>query len=114
LSQFAVLEVALAAVQRDATRPTGFATALFAFGVSRLGTFIPISPGGLGTVDGVLAALLVSAGSATAADALAAVLIWRALTFLPGMALGSASFVAWRRRSAAKLSGSVPAPDGSS
>ena len=87
--------------------------ALFAFGVSRLGTFIPISPGGLGTVDGVLAALLVSAGNASAADALAAVLIWRTLTFLPGMALGSASFVAWRRRSAAKLNGAVVATGGS-
>ena len=102
LSQFAVLEVALAAVQRDSATSTSFATALFAFGVSRLGTFIPISPGGLGTVDGVLAALLVSAGNASAADALAAVLIWRTLTFLPGMAIGSASFVAWRKRSAAK------------
>ncbi len=113
LSQFAVLEVALAAVQRDATTSTGFATALFAFGVSRLGTFIPISPGGLGTVDGVLAALLVSAGNATGADALAAVLIWRTLTFLPGIALGSASFVAWRKRSAAKLTGGVAAEGGS-
>jgi uncharacterized protein (TIRG00374 family) len=102
LSQFAVLEVALAALQRDSATSTSFATALFAFGVSRLGTFIPISPGGLGTVDGVLAALLVSAGNASAADALAAVLIWRALTFLPGMALGSASFVAWRKRSSGK------------
>ena len=112
LSQFAVLEVALAAVQRDSATSTSFATALFAFGVSRLGTFIPISPGGLGTVDGVLTALLVSAGNASAADAFAAVLIWRALTFLPGMALGSASFVAWRRRSAAKLTGSVRATEG--
>lgn len=108
LSQFAVLEVALAAVQRDDATPTSFATALFAFGVSRLGTFIPISPGGLGTVDGVLAALLVSAGNSSAADALAAVLIWRTLTFLPGMALGSASFVAWRKRSTSKLGGDVP------
>ena len=102
LSQFAVLEVALAAIQRDSATSTSFATALFAFGVSRLGTFLPISPGGLGTVDGVLAALLVSAGSSSASDALAAVLIWRALTFLPGMALGSASFVEWRKRSATK------------
>ena len=112
LSQFAVLEVALAAVQRDASTSTSFATALFAFGVSRLGTFIPISPGGLGTVDGVLAALLVSAGNATAADALAAVLIWRALTFLPGIALGSASFVAWRKRSAAKLTRGLAVDEG--
>lgn len=104
LSQFAVLEVALDAVQRDAARPTSFAVALFAFGVSRLGTFLPISPGGLGTVDGALAALLVSAGNATATDALAAVLIWRTLTFVPGMAFGSASFVMWRRRS-------TPRPD---
>jgi len=112
LSQFAVLEVALAAVQRDSATSTSFATALFAFGVSRLGTFIPISPGGLGTVDGVLAALLVSAGGASAADALAAVLIWRALTFLPGMALGSASFVAWRKRSTSKPSGALAVDDG--
>ncbi|MGA9276132.1 lysylphosphatidylglycerol synthase transmembrane domain-containing protein [Ilumatobacter sp.] len=103
LSQFAVLDVALEGLQRGEPRSTTFATALFAFGVSRLGTFIPISPGGLGTVDGVLAALLVSAGNATAADALAAVLIWRTLTFLPGMLLGSTSFVLWRRRSARRV-----------
>ena len=102
LTQFAILAVALAAVQRDAADPTSFAVALFAFGVARLGTFLPISPGGLGTVDGALAALLVSAGDATATDALAAVLIWRTLTFLPGMAFGSASFVVWRKRSASR------------
>lgn len=99
LSQFAVLDIALEGLQRDNFRSTTFATALFAFGVSRLGTFIPISPGGLGTVDGALTALLISAGNATAADALAAVLIWRTLTFLPGMVLGAGSFVLWRRRS---------------
>jgi len=109
LTQFAVLDVALEGLQRGSPRSTTFATALFAFGVSRLGTFIPISPGGLGTVDGVLAALLVSAGNATAADALAAVLIWRTLTFLPGMVLGSGSFVAWRRRSNRKFAPPVSA-----
>lgn len=113
LTQFAVLEVALAAVQRDATDPTSFAVALFAFGVSRLGTFLPISPGGLGTVDGALTALLVSAGNATATDALAAVLIWRTLTFLPGMAFGSASFVVWRKRSTSKPNDPTPAGEAS-
>ncbi|WP_040493032.1 lysylphosphatidylglycerol synthase transmembrane domain-containing protein [Ilumatobacter nonamiensis] len=100
LTQFAVLDIALEGLQRDNARSTTFATALFAFGMARLGTFIPISPGGLGTVDGALTALLVSAGNATAADALAAVLIWRTLTFLPGMVLGAGSFLLWRRRSA--------------
>jgi len=103
LTQFAILDIALEGLQRGAATSTTFATTLFAFGVSRLATFIPISPGGLGTVDGILTALLVSAGNATAADALAAVLIWRTLTFLPGMVLGSASFLMWRRRSASQL-----------
>lgn len=104
LTQFSVLAIALAGLQRNDETTTSFAVALFAFGVSRLGTFIPITPGGLGTVDGVLAALLVSAGGAAASDALAAVLIWRTLTLLPGLVLGLISFVVWRRTSATRVS----------
>jgi uncharacterized membrane protein YbhN (UPF0104 family) len=111
LTQFAVLDIALEGLQRDSAQSTTFATTLFAFGVARLGTFIPISPGGLGTVDGALTALLVSAGNATAATALAAVLIWRTLTFLPGMVLGSISFLLWRKRSASLLAARMNAGD---
>ena len=97
-AQFAVLAVALAGLQRDLDPRTTLVTTLFAFGVGRLGTLIPITPGGLGTVDGLLAALLVSAGNASNSDALAAVLIWRVLTFLPGLVVGGIAFVVWRRR----------------
>lgn len=107
-AQFAVLAIALAGLQRDLDPRTTIPTALFAFGVGRMGTLIPITPGGLGTVDGLLAALLVSAGNSTSSDALAAVLIWRVLTFLPGLIVGGITFLAWRRRSA-KRSLAVPA-----
>ncbi|MFK8025425.1 MAG: flippase-like domain-containing protein [Ilumatobacter sp.] len=98
LTQFAVLAVALAAIQRDLDEPTRLAAVWFAFGAGRLGTLIPITPGGLGTVDGLLTAFLVGIGGATSTDALAAVLIWRTATYLPGLAAGTIAFLMWRRR----------------
>lgn len=68
-----------------------------AFGLARLATFIPITPGGLGTVDAGLAGLLVAFG-ATRTDALAATLLWRAASWLPQVLLGTATWVIWRAR----------------
>jgi uncharacterized protein (TIRG00374 family) len=69
--------------------------ALAAFSFARVASFIPITPGGLGTVDAALAALLTGYG-ATSSQALAADLVWRAATYVPQVLLGSLTFLWWR------------------
>jgi uncharacterized protein (TIRG00374 family) len=69
--------------------------ALAAFSFARVASFIPITPGGLGTVDAALAALLTGYG-ATSSQALAADLVWRAATYLPQVLLGTLTFLWWR------------------
>jgi uncharacterized protein (TIRG00374 family) len=73
--------------------------ALGAFALVRLATAVPITPGGLGLVEvGLTAALLLIAGRAAAVESsiMAAVLLFRALTYLFQVILGVASYLAWR------------------
>jgi uncharacterized protein (TIRG00374 family) len=69
--------------------------ALAAFSFARVASFIPVTPGGLGTVDAALAALLTGYG-ATNSQALAADLVWRAATYVPQVLLGVLTFLWWR------------------
>ena len=92
LSQFSVLYVALQILEPGSI---GLLGALWAFSVARLGTFVPLTPGGLGTVDAVMVALLVEGGVSNDA-ALAATLLWRLATFFPQMAIGAITFLYWR------------------
>ncbi len=62
---------------------------------ARLASFIPITPGGLGTVDAAMTSLLVAFG-ATKTDALAATLLWRAASWIPQVLLGVVTLVIWR------------------
>jgi hypothetical protein len=62
--------------------------ALAAFSFARVASFIPITPGGLGTVDAALTALLTSYG-ATGSQALAADLVAGRDLRPPGAARGS-------------------------
>jgi uncharacterized protein (TIRG00374 family) len=66
-----------------------------AFALARLAGFIPITPGGLGTVDAALVALL-SAFGMSKDEALAANLLWRACTFIPQVVIGIITFLIWR------------------
>jgi uncharacterized protein (TIRG00374 family) len=75
--------------------------ALAAFSFARVASFIPITPGGLGTVDAALAALLTGYG-ATSSQALAADLVWRAATYVPQVLLGSLTFLWWRVTAASR------------
>ncbi len=73
--------------------------ALGAFAVVRLATAVPITPGGLGLVEvGLTAALLLiaGAGAATESAILAAVLLFRALTYLFQVILGVGCYLFWR------------------
>jgi uncharacterized protein (TIRG00374 family) len=69
--------------------------ALAAFSFARVASFIPITPGGLDTVDAALAALLTGFG-ATTSQALAADLVWRAASYVPQVLIGALTFLCWR------------------
>jgi uncharacterized protein (TIRG00374 family) len=95
-TSWAVLVVALRGLQAGAGG--GMVTwteALAAFSFARVASFIPITPGGLGTVDAALAALLTGFG-ATSSQALAADLVWRAASYVPQVVLGVLTFLWWR------------------
>lgn len=93
LGQFLILAAALHLVAAD----SDFAM-LAAYGcwaVSQLGILIPATPGGLGTVDAALIALLVTIG-VSEGDATAAALLWRATYYFPQILLGLACIGIWR------------------
>ncbi|HKA67751.1 MAG TPA: YbhN family protein [Actinomycetes bacterium] len=78
----------------------GWTQVLAAFAFGRLLTAVPITPGGLGVIElGYVAALSVGVDAATRAQIVAAVFVFRALTFLPPILIGAACYVFWRRRS---------------
>jgi uncharacterized protein (TIRG00374 family) len=56
-----------------------------------------LPPGGLGTADAAITAILVGFGAANN-DALAAVMVWRALTYFPQVIIGIGTFLYYRRK----------------
>jgi putative heme transporter len=95
LSLFLVLLLALRHVGVS-ERQVGWIEALAAFAFVRLLSAFPITPGGLGVVELGLAAVLVVAGG-DKANVVAAVLVFRALTFLLPMPVGALTYWLWRR-----------------
>jgi uncharacterized protein (TIRG00374 family) len=95
LAQFAVLWVAVLGVAGPGAGGLSLAGAFAAFSISRLASMIPITPGGLGTVDAALIALLVTFGLPESV-AVASTLVWRAASFIPQVCLGILTFVWWR------------------
>jgi uncharacterized membrane protein YbhN (UPF0104 family) len=70
--------------------------ALAAFALVRLLSAFPVTPGGLGVVELGLAAALVLAGGDDA-RVVAAVLVFRVLTFLLPLPIGAVTYLLWRR-----------------
>jgi uncharacterized membrane protein YbhN (UPF0104 family) len=95
LTVFAVLLVALrvTGVSQD---EVDWVEALAAWGLIRLLTAIPITPGGLGVVELGLSGALVGFG-ADNAEVVASVLLYRALTYVPPIILGALLGLTWRR-----------------
>ena len=93
-SQFAILYAAMVGIS-GGTGTLPLLTAYGCWAVSQLGILIPLTPGGLGTVDAVLIGLLVSMGmdngAATAAD-----LVWRASSYIPQIVIGLICIFYWR------------------
>jgi uncharacterized membrane protein YbhN (UPF0104 family) len=72
-------------------------TSLAAFAFVRLLTILPITLGGLGITElGPVAILAAGAGHRVTAQVTAAVLLWRAVTYLPPIPLGAAAWLVWR------------------
>ena len=93
---FAVLLIALRAVGVSQDE-VDWVQALAAFSFGRLVTALPVTPGGLGVMELTLTAALVAAGG-DATPVAAAVLVYRALTYLPPIVLGGPAYVVWRVR----------------
>jgi uncharacterized protein (TIRG00374 family) len=87
----------LRAVGVDSSQVT-WVEALASWSLVRLLTAVPITPGGLGVVELGLSAALVGFGGSND-EVVAAVLLYRALTFLPPIALGAILGLTWRRHS---------------
>jgi uncharacterized protein (TIRG00374 family) len=66
-----------------------------AFAIAQLGLMVPVTPGGLGTVDAAMIGLLVTFG-ATQGDATAADLLWRAVSYVPQIIIGLICIFYWR------------------
>jgi uncharacterized protein (TIRG00374 family) len=95
LSVFLVLLVALRAVGVDSSQVT-FSEALASWSLVRLLTAVPITPGGVGIVEVGLTGALVGFGGSND-EVVAAVLIYRVLTVVPPIAIGSLLALTWRR-----------------
>jgi uncharacterized protein (TIRG00374 family) len=95
LSLFLVLLVSLRAMGVSSAA-VSWIDALAVFSFARLVTAIPFTPGGVGLVELALIAGLAAAGGARA-DVAAAVLVFRALTYVVPIPLGAATYVFWRR-----------------
>jgi putative heme transporter len=97
LSLYVVLLVALRDVGVSDAE-VGWAEVLAVFAFARLATAIPLTPGGIGFVEGVLVTGLVGAGGDPAQVA-AAVVVYRALTWALPILVGIGCYLWWRRRS---------------
>jgi len=107
LSLFLVLLLALRHVGVTGAE-VSWIEALAVFAFARLLTAIPITPGGLGVVEVALITGLAAAGGDRALVA-AAVLVFRALTYVLPIPLGLAAYVFWRRnRSWRRAPGTAP------
>ena len=95
LSLFLVLLLALRFVGVSGSE-VGWTEALAVFAFARLLTAVPFTPGGLGVVELALITGLSAAGGARASVA-AAVLVYRALTYVLPIPLGLVTYVFWRR-----------------
>lgn len=90
-SWFAILYVAMRAVGGT----VGLIETFAAFTFANLGLMVPLTPGGLGTTDAALKALLQLYG-ASSEVAVAADLVWRGVYYIPQVLLGVICFLLWQ------------------
>ncbi len=98
-SQLARWLVLLACLRATGLSPAQvpWQTSLAAFAFAGLLTAVPITPGGAGITEPGLAGFLAAgAGPGAGAQVTAAVLLYRAVTYLPPIPLGAAACLVWR------------------
>lgn len=104
LSLYAVLLVSLRHVgvgQQDLS----WIQVLAAFAFVRLISALPVTPGGVGVVElGYAAAMTIGMDGSTSAQVVAAILVFRAITYALPIPLGAASYLIWRRNRSWRLS----------
>lgn len=109
MTQFLILYVALRGVQGWDEPGTSVIAAFGAFATSQIMLMVPITPGGLGTVDALMISLLqsvgVSAGDATAAD-----LIWRMASYVPQIVVGIIALITWFKKANERFAAASPKP----
>lgn len=107
-TQFLILYVALRGVEGWDKAGTSILVAFAAFAISQLGLMVPITPGGLGTVDAAMIGLMVAFGVDNG-DATAAALVWRASSYVPQIIIGVIALIAWYRKAGERLGAVKPA-----
>ena len=86
-------------------------TSLAAFAFVRLATALPLTPGGLGLTElGLVGTLAAGAGHRASAQVAAAVLLYRAVTYLPPIPLGALACLTWRHAPGLIHRGGRPEP----
>jgi uncharacterized membrane protein YbhN (UPF0104 family) len=103
LSHFSLFLVLLIALRHVGVPEAdlSWAAALGAFSLMRLVTALPVTPGGIGIVELGLSASLAVAGGARA-HVVAAVLLFRALTFFIQIPIGLLAYLYWRHADSAR------------
>ena len=112
ITLFVVLLVALRHVGVD-NATVGWATVLASFAFGRLISAIPVTPGGLGVIElGYVAALSVGVDDVVETKIVAAVLLFRAITFAPPIVIGGFTYLYWRRNTSwRKPQSTIPEPE---
>jgi uncharacterized membrane protein YbhN (UPF0104 family) len=99
LSHFSLYLVLLVALRHVGVsqEELSWITVLAAYSFVRLISMVPITPGGVGVVElGYAAVLTIGLDDMTKAQVVAAILVFRAITYLLPIPLGIASYVIWR------------------
>ena len=106
MTQFLIFYVALRGVQGWESAGTSPIAAFGAFATAQIMLMVPITPGGLGTVDALIIALLQSVG-VTAGDATAADLVWRAASYVPQIIIGIIALITWFKKANEAFAGTA-------
>ena len=108
LTQFLIMYACLRGVEGWGNPGTSPLAAFGAFATSQIMLMVPITPGGLGTTDALMIALLQSMGvSGTVAQA--ADVVWRMASYLPQMLIGILALILWFRRASRTFAAEKPA-----
>lgn len=108
MTQFLIFYASLRGVEGWDTTGTSPLAAFAAFATSQIMLMVPITPGGLGTTDALMIALLQSMGvSGTVAQA--ADVVWRMASYLPQIIIGIVALILWFRRANQTFAAAKPA-----